>query len=416
MNSQTNHRWVLTVYLMQGVPFAIASAVSPILFKDFGFSNSLIAFYTSLFILPWIFKFFFAPAFEKTSAKRAYTVGMQFLMAIFVLLIAINIYFSNSFYVNCLLFLMLAFAGSIHDINSDGLYLEALNYQTQASMIGIRSICYQIGKLLCQGGLIYGVGFFIASLGKTNTWSIAFALLALGILLAAAYNKKILSDCIPLNTTADANSEGLLNAYKNVLKEFRDLTHLVPAVIFIFVYNFPEVQILKIFPLFMLDKTQVGGLGLGIDYVGILFGVIGVGSMLLGITLSGFILARVSLRKSLVPFTIFATVANLSYLLLAILPSPSIWLITTCVIVGQLGYGLSNGAYMLYLINIISKKHYTMSLYAIGTAIMLLGNMIAGSFSGYLQSILGYPGFFTWIIFAGVGMTLLALYNARKVL
>lgn len=77
--------------------------------------------------------------------------------------------------------------------------------------------------------------------------------------------------------------------------------------------------------------------------------------------------------------------------------------------ISQFGFGLSNGAYMTYVLKKVNRSQYAMSYYAINTAIMALGMLLAGSFSGYLQHWMGYSDFFVWIVLSGlviVGLTI----------
>lgn len=412
--STNAYKWVPSVYLMQGLPFTFVATVSSVIYKNFGFNNSEIAFYTSLFTLPWILKFFLAPALENIASKKTMIFAMQFIFAILTLVLATSFYLTNYldlwFYLTCFIFSMTAVVGAIHDINADGLYLAILDYPTQARFIGVRTVCYHLGRLLCQAGVIVLAGILIEPLGKEKSWELVLFLLSILLFFIAYYNKKSL----PQDITAPQTTT--LHSYKNVITEFRKLPHLTAVIIFILFYQLPDTQTIKIIPLFMLDKIEQGGLGLSVDQVGLISGGIGVVTMLLGVTVSGFLLARLTLKKCLVPFTIISALLNLSYLFIVFNLTLSLWQITLFISLAQFGFGLSNGIYMFYLVTRFSHQTYSMSLYAMGTAIMLLGAMIAGGISGYLQSILGYQYFFIWIALLGLFMTIMAVYNAKKIL
>jgi len=400
---------------MQGLPFALVASVSPVLYKEFGFDNSEIAFYTSLFTLPWVCKFFFSPALEPFASKRNFTLITQFLMAGLILVLALTVYAAKSIYLSGSVFTLIALAGSIHDINSDGLYLVSLDLPAQAKMIGIRTLFYQSGKLLCQSGMIYLVGLFALSFASQTVWPLAFGVLAVCVFVLALYNYRY----IPVDQVAAGESasgrNNLFSSYKTVFSELRQIPHLTAAIVFLLLYNLPESQLIKMLPLFMLDQIQQGGLGLNVADVGIVYGI-SVISMLIGVTLSGFWLNQFTLKKCLIPFTVAAALGNLGYLLLKIYSAHTMWQISLCVIIAQFFYGLSNGAYMLYLIRIFAQGRYAMSLYAVGTAIMLLGVMLAGGVCGFMQSLLGYTGFFIWIAIAGIGISCLAIYNVKKII
>lgn len=412
--SQNSYQWLPSVYAMQGLPYALVTAVSPVVYKEFGFRNSEIAFFTSLFALPWALKFFFAPLLENLATKRKLTLWMQFLIAGLIPLLALTTI--HSIYLSGIVFVLIAMASAMHDISADGLYLACLDVRAQAKCIGIRTLFYQVGKLFCQSGVIYLVGLFEITLTHEVAWSLVFYCLAIVVFVIAFYNCK----SIPNNKNSAKNAftfdiNNILNSYKNVLNEFRQLPHALSTVIFFLFYNLPESQLIKILPLYMLDKVQQGGLNLTVSEVGIIYGGISVISMLIGVTLSGFFLNHFPLKKCLVPFTILTTLGNTSYLLLQVYFSHAFWQVSLCVFIAQAFFGLSNGAYMFYLITVFTKKRYAMSLYAIGTAMMLLGMMLGGSIAGYIQSLLGYTGFFTWIVIAGIGIIFLSFSNTEKI-
>ena len=63
----------------------------------------------------------------------------------------------------------------------------------------------------------------------------------------------------------------------------------------------------------------------------------------------------------------------------------------------QFGYGFGFTAYMLYLIHYARGPQATAH-YAICTAFMALGMMLPGMIAGWLQEMMGYTGFFIWIM------------------
>ncbi|CAN5338191.1 MFS transporter [soil metagenome] len=406
------YRWIPTIYIMQGLPFGLVVLASPILYKTFGINNIAIAFYTSLFILPWMLKFFLAPALEDIATKKIFVCATQALLAIFTLMLAASLFNSNWFYLSLFLFAGMALVAAVHDITSDGMYLDHLDTSAQAKYVGIRSVFYQMGKFISQGLLIIFVGFLSVSIGAKPAWSLSLTILALIMILLAWFNQKTLPICQiePIKF----NLKNILQSYQNVLNVIRKIPFLISTTIFIFFYNFSESQLVKIFPLFLLDNTAVGGLGLPIEKVGSIFGGALLFGMLTGVFLAGFILRRFTLKICLVPFSILAAASNIFYLLLSKHIFTSFISMLLGVFIAQLCFGLSNGAYMLYIINFSAKsKQYAMSLYAIGTGIMLGGMLVAGSISGYLQHYLGYNNFFIWIIIAGVGTVFLSIYTVR---
>ncbi len=416
VNLRTLYRWVPTTYLIEGLPFALVAIVSVVLYKNFDFSNTKIALYTSLFTVPWIIKPLLAPLFEPFASKRTMVVLMQLLMAILFLLLAASLYLHNFFYLTGIIFLAIACCSTLHDMNLDGFYIISLNQQEQAHFIGVRTITYQIGRLIGQSGLVFVAGWLIFYVNEKSAWQIALTALAGMTGVIAFYHHKIMPKTETNITLSAVAPTAAIVSFKKVFIELLTFKHFIAIIIFTLSYDFAQTQLNKIVPLFLLDKVLKGGLGLTIKQVGTVFGGISIVGILVGITLAGFLLAKKSLKSCLVPLTILAALSNTGYLLLVAPISHSIALISIIILISQFGFGLSNGAYMFYLLQIFSKGNYPMSLYAIGTSLMGIGVTLGGAVSGYMQYKLGYTGFFIWILIVNFGIILSAVYNKKKVL
>lgn len=401
-----HYRWVPQVYIMQGIPFGLVALIAPLFYKNVGWDNIQIAGYTSLLTLPWLLKFLLAPMLENIATKRTFVWVTQFFVAFFTLLLAINLFYISWIGISLILFSLIALSAAIHDLHSDGLYLESLDSAAQTYFIGIRSLFYQAGKFLSQGGLVILIGYLSSVFNKETAWQLALLLLAVILFFITWYNYLFL----PKHSNNSPINHSIAGSYKNILAEFKKIPHYLSGILFIFLYHFPESQIIKIFPLYLLDQQ------FSIEQIGWISGIVSLTGMLLGITLSGLLLKRFTLKKCLLLFTLFTACANIGYLWLVNFQIDSLWIISSVVIVAQFFFGLSNGAYMLYIIHFFAKsKHYSMSLYAIGTTIMLAGVIVSGCLSGYLQEWLGYTGFFVWITTSGVGVIALAYYSRKYI-
>jgi len=66
--------WVPTVYFAMGLPFVALSMVSVLMFSDMGISNTKIAFWTSLIMLPWTLKMLWSPFLEILNNKKYFLI------------------------------------------------------------------------------------------------------------------------------------------------------------------------------------------------------------------------------------------------------------------------------------------------------------------------------------------------------
>ena len=229
------------------------------------------------------------------------------------------------FYFSICIFFVTAIAASLHDTNSDGLYIVSLDKPAQAHFVGVRTLFYQVGKLAGKGGLVFIIGILIAYFGKPNAWQIGFILVACLIFIMALYHKKTLPHVEKNFNYQPLSLTNTLSSFKNVFKDFAQMPHLSGIIIFVIIYNLAEAQLFKIVPLFLLDKFNHGGLALSVKKVAVIYGTLGTVAMLLGVSLSGFLLAKIQLKKFLTPVTIFARLTNVGYFLLSYFSWHHLW-------------------------------------------------------------------------------------------
>ena len=72
--------WVPTLYMAEGIPYVIVTAVVIVMYSRLGLSNGEIALYTSWLYLPWVIKPFWSPFVDLLGTKRVWIVAMQLLI------------------------------------------------------------------------------------------------------------------------------------------------------------------------------------------------------------------------------------------------------------------------------------------------------------------------------------------------
>lgn len=407
--------WIPSLYFAQALPYILITVVSSILYKNFAVSNAIIAFYTSLFALPWVLKPLLAPLLEHATDKKLLILVLEFMLAIMAILLALCLKLNNFFLVTVFVFLLSAFISTLHDISSDGFYIICLDKKAQAMFVGVRSLSYQFGRLVCQGGLVFIAGFFTVYYGKLLAWQLVLVVFSAMMLTLVIYHNNTLPSDKNITQVTKEKTYNIFFTFKRVYAELLSMPNILSILAFTIFYNFPESQLLKIIPLFMMDNSQQSGLGINTTMVGLIFGGVGTIGMLIGITLSGILFAKSTVKQYLVPITMFLGLTNIGYLFLSYYLPHSIWLIGCVVFAALFSYGLSNGAYMIFLLYTFGRGSYPMSSYAVGTALMSLGVMFAGAISGYMQYWLGYTYFFIWIICANICIIIFSWYKAKTI-
>ena len=72
--------WVPTLYLVEGLPYAIVNTIALAVFKDMGVDNGTLGPLTTLISLPWLIKPLWSPFMDIFRSKRWWIVTMQFIM------------------------------------------------------------------------------------------------------------------------------------------------------------------------------------------------------------------------------------------------------------------------------------------------------------------------------------------------
>lgn len=371
--------------------------VSAIMFKQLGISNADVALYTSWLYLPWVIKPFWSPFVDLVKTKRWWLLLTQLILGAGLAGVALTLNTTNFFKWSLAIMWLLAFSSATHDISIDGFYMLGLDEGEQSLFVGIRNTAYRIAMIAGQGGLLIMVGQFERLFGSTvRAWSLGFLVAGGLMILLWLYHSYILphpvADC-----TIGVSGKNILKEFGMTFVSYFKKPHIVPALLFILLFRFPEAQLGKIAPLFLVDDAAAGGLALTTGQVGFAQGTLGVIGLLLGGILGGITLSRFGLKKCIWYMVAAISVPDLVYVYLSWFPTQNMALVSTCIFIEQMGYGFGFTAYTLFLMYFARGEHQT-SHYAISTGIMALGMMLPGMISGMLQEHMGYRTFFIWVI------------------
>ncbi|MBQ9386483.1 MAG: MFS transporter [Bacteroidaceae bacterium] len=389
--------WVPTLYFAEGLPYVLVVTVSSLMFRQLGIGVADVTLYTSWLYLPWVIKPFWSPFVDLVRTKRWWLLLTQLILGAGLAGVALTLNATNFFRWSLAIMWLLAFSSATHDISIDGFYMLGLDEGEQSLFVGIRNTAYRIAMIAGQGGLLILVGQFEKMFGSTvRAWSLGFLVAGGLMILLWLYHSYILPHPVADCTTGISGS--------NIIKEFGmtfvsyfKKPHILPALLFILLFRFPEAQLGKIAPLFLVDSLEVGGLALTTSQVGFAQGTLGVIGLLLGGILGGITLSHYGLKKCIWYMVAAISVPDLVYVYLSWLPTQNMALVSTCIFIEQMGYGFGFTAYTLFLMYFARGEHQT-SHYAISTGIMALGMMLPGMISGILQEHMGYRTFFIWVI------------------
>ena len=398
MKSTSPWAWIPTLYFAQGLPYVAVMTISVIMYKRLGISNAELAFYTGWLNLPWVIKPLWSPFIDLIKTKRWWITWMQLLIGAGLAGIAFTIPTDYFFQLTLAVFWLMAFSSATHDIAADGFYMLGLSSHEQALFVGIRSTFYRIATIAGQGLLIMLAGHLEKTTNNIPfSWSITFMVLA-GLFLALwVWHKLILPHPDSDKAAREVSASTLLKEFGATFVSFFRKKQAGIAILFMLLYRLPEAQLGKMSIPFLIDPVSEGGLGLTTEQIGFVQGTVGIIGLTLGGILGGIAVSRHGLKRWLWPMVWAISLPDIVYVYLSYVQPTSLMLVNTCVFIEQFGYGFGFTAYMLYLIYFADGEHKTAH-YAICTAFMALGMMIPGMAAGWLQEVMGYQGFFIWIM------------------
>lgn len=415
-STRTPWLWVPTLYLVEGLPYAIVNTIALAVFKDMGVDNGTLGPLTTLISLPWLVKPLWSPFMDIFRSKRWWILLTQFTMTALLALIAFCLPFCTMT-VLLALFVLVAFASATHDISADGYYMLALDRQRQSSFVGIRNTFYRGGLVLGQGLLVMLGGVLQKRSGDIpRAWGTVILISAVLLALIALYHAfrlpKVPDDA---DRRESRTSSQIWAEFAESFRSFFLKKGVWWAIAFMLLFRLPEALSLNLLYPFFKDGADVGGLGAGTEMYGLVYGTFGVVALLLGGILGGLYASRRGLRRAMWPMALSLALPCAVYLLMAVFRPSSVWTIGSLIVLDQFGYGFGFTAYTLFMMQFVDGPLKT-SHYAICTAFMWLSMKLPALVAGYLQQWLGYVGFFTLVMVSCLGTFLAAAIARRKIL
>ncbi|SHH46907.1 MFS transporter [Massilia sp. CF038] len=387
--------WIPSLYFVQAIPYVVVMSLSVIIYKDFGISNTDIAFYTSWLYLPWVIKPLWSPFIDMFRTKRWWTVSMQFVVGAALASVALTTHLPAFFQISLAILWLMAFSSATHDIAADGLYMLALPQDKQAAFVGVRSTFYRLANIAGQGLLVYLAGQITERTGDVGyAWSVVLYILAGMFLALCVYHLTVLPR--PASDQPVVQTDNYFKEFFTTFVLFFKRKDILLVLGFILTFRLGESQLIKLVVPFLKDPVAKGGLGLSTSDVGWVYGTVGVLFLTLGGLLGGYLISKIGLKRALWLMVFAVHTPDLAFVYLATALPQDLLTISVCIALEQFGYGFGFAALLMYMIMVADGAHKTAH-YAICTGLMAAGMMLPGFYSGQIQEWLGYPHFFMYV-------------------
>ncbi|MES2047851.1 MAG: MFS transporter [Pseudomonadota bacterium] len=407
--------WVPTLYFAEGLPLWVVLIVAGVMFKSMGISNEQIGHWTGTLVLAWAFKPLWSPLLETSNNKRLFVVLFQMIGGVALGLIALSLQLPNSIAITVALLGVIALASATHDIAADGLYIASLSTKQQTAFAGWQGAFYNASKFVISGGLVVLAGDLQTKmkLPPAQAWSIIFAIMGIGLIALAVYHLWALPGNPINHKTPTSIKEGFATLHE-VIVDFFKKPGVLLGIVFILLFRAGEAQVSTIAPLFLLDTRAAGGLGLTTAQVGWAYGAAGTIAFIVGSITGGYFAGWLGLRRSMVFLIIGMNFPNLAFFFLSTTMPSNLTIITSAIFIENFGFGFGFVGLILYMMQVLSVGKYQTAHYAFGTGFMALGLVLFRTFSGDIQTALGYKNFFLWVIISAIPVLLLSLWIVPK--
>jgi PAT family beta-lactamase induction signal transducer AmpG len=390
--------WIPSTWFAMGLPFVALSTASAIMYKNFGISDTSIAFWTSLIMLPWTLKPLWGPFLEMFKTKKYFVYITQIITGSIFGLIAISLHLDHFFSISITLMAIIAISASTHDTAADGIYLNELDPAQQAKYVGWQGAFYNVAKIVSGGLLVYLAGELEKRYGLINAWVTVMSFYCIIMVSLGFYNMKMLPEG-GASKQVGTLQEGF-DVLKDVIITFFQKKNIWYGLAFIVFYRFAEGQAIKITPLFFKATRAEGGLGLSTSEIGLLYGVFGAAAFVLGSIVAGNFVSKSGglTRKSLLILCCFFNLPFAAYAYLAIALPTNLYVIGSAVAIEYFGYGFGFVGLILYIMQQMAPGKYKMAHYAFGSGLTNLGFMLPSMISGFVSDKIGYQYFFIWVL------------------
>jgi MFS transporter, PAT family, beta-lactamase induction signal transducer AmpG len=396
--------WVPSGYLAMGFVLCALTLSTTFVFKNLGVDKSTITMLAAILMLPYTFKFLWAPLLELYKTKKFFVVLMQLCAAVLMGLAGLALKLPAWLAVTFGAMMVCAFVGATIDIGTDGVYVTTLDDKQKAKWAGIQSMAWTGGQFIALGALVWVAGKLHDDYGYTwqIAWLYVFLAAAVILLILAGWHGAVMPPGAKAKDAPKNMGEamaGFGRAYRTFFQ--KELIWRMLAVAFF--YRFSWYLIEKVNNIFLITARTEGGLGLSNQAAGQISGVWGSAAFLVASVVGGLVLAKVGLsRKTLMFFVGSLVIPNFAFLYLASSSPDSVFLVTIVWCLAMFAYGFGAVAHMYYMMKQISPGDFQTAHYAFATGTMGLCNFSAGFFSGKLADALGFQTFFLVVLFCAI--------------
>jgi len=369
---------LLMLGFSSGLPLALTGSTLQAVFKDAGMSLTEIGAVT-LIGFPYVFKFLWAPLFDRFSLpllgrRRGWILITQ--LALIGAILLMSRFPPGEQTISLILAAVLvAFLSASQDIVADGYRSDILEPFELGAGASIFVLGYRLGMLISMA--------FALVLSDHYSWESVYMMMApfmlIGVIAVLVSGPE--SKSTPPPTLTEAVVLPFLAFFRN--KGPQGTVLLLSLIV---LYKLPDALAGAMTTPFLMDigfaKTDIGVVNKGLGLIATIFGAL----------LGGGIFARIGLYKSLWVFGLLQGISNLVFTGLA-LAGPSTLGLFLVVGIENFSGGMGTTAFVALLMS-LTQRQYSVTQYALFSSLAAMTPRAIGPIAGYLAETLHFPLFY----------------------
>ena len=413
--------WVLSLFAAGGIPTAIVSFVSLLVFVQCGCNYSLAALLYALLFLPSVLKSLVHPlCLTVKECKRQILMAQLLLLSVhYMLIVSFTVTSNVKVVVFLLLMLISASFCAWHELLAEHYYSNALTRYGRRALGGVKVFASLAAQVLTYGLLIVIAGIFqwyFRYMDDTLSYSWAFVigLVSVVMMICLLANLKM-----PVGDDACSDSVGndrvLVFGMAELMSKLKGIWDKRMPIAVCTLMLLPQSLLFATRLFFLLSDKNEGGLGCSLMDVGFAQGTVGVIAFSFGIVIGHFAIKRYGWKRAFPSLAVVLGLSPLFYFLMAIgCVSDGFFAVCVMTFLSQLCFGMGVNSCRM-LAEHISGKKYSSTVNVLNIPLVALAMVLPIALSGVLLSCMGFERFFALCVLMAIFpvVTSLSAFNRK---
>lgn len=406
--------WVLSLFAAGGIPTAIVSFVSLLVFVQCGCNYSLAALLYALLFLPSVLKSLVHPlCLTVKECKRQILMAQLLLLSVHYLLIVSFTVTSNvKVVVFLLLMLISASFCAWHELLAEHYYNNALTRYGRRALRGVKVFASLAAQVLTYGLLIVIAGnfqWYFRNMDDTMSYSWAFVIGLVSVVMMICLLANLKMPVEDGSCSDFVGNDRMLFGMVEMKPKLRTVWSKRMPIAVCVLMLLPQSLLFATRVFFLLSDKDEGGLGCSLMDVGFAQGTVGGIAFSFGIVLGHFVIKRYGWRRTFPPLSAVLGLSPLFYFLMAIgCVSDGFFAVCLMTFLSQLCFGMGVNSCRM-LAEHISGKKYSSTVNVLNVPLVVLGMVLPIALSGMLLSCMGFERFFALCVLMAIFPVMVSL-------